>query len=133
MYGQVKRVLIVDDDEGARDFVSAIMMGEGWEVLEAVNGLEAVEMAEVEHPDLIILDIMMPKMDGLEALRRLRLDFFTKDIPVIMLTAINRIEGEGAYSEESLEKRLGVRRPEGYVDKPVDPDFLRSTVFGVMG
>lgn len=127
-----RKVLVVDDDEASRMFVATIMAEEGWCVLEGQNGMEAIELAEEHRPDLIILDVVMPEMDGLEALRRLRANFFTKDIPVIMLTAVNHLEQVG-YDEQKLEALLGVRRPEAFVDKPVDPFYLRDTVFGVVG
>jgi CheY-like chemotaxis protein len=132
MDGQ-RKVLIVDDDESSRDFVKAIMAAEGWEIVEAHNGAEGLDLAEEQKPGLIILDVSMPVMDGFEAFRRLRTEEATKHIPIIMLTAINELEPEAAHNEASMEKRFGVNRPEGFVDKPVDPVFLLNTVFGVVG
>ena len=128
-----KKVLIVDDDESAREFVRAIMAAEDWETLEGTTGLDAVELAEREAPDLIILDVDMPEMDGFEAFRHLRTGLATKDIPIIMLTAINELDPESRHDAISMEKRYGVTRPEGFVEKPVDPKFLLHTVFGVVG
>ena len=127
-----KKVLVVDDDEGAREFVSALMEAEGWDVVEAMNGRDAVELAETEVPDLIILDVSMPIMNGFEAFARIRQNHLTDQIPVIMLTAINEVEPGMGYNEETMESVLGVPRPEGFVDKPVNPTFLLHTIFGVV-
>lgn len=133
MMQEKRKVLIVDDDESCREFVEAIMKNEGWETVTAVNGYEALEMATKEEPDLIIMDVMMPEMNGFEAFRRLRLGLLTKDIPIIMLTSINEVVPEAQYNEEAMEKRFGVTRPDGFVDKPVDPQFLVDTIFGIVG
>lgn len=128
-----KKVLVVDDDESAREFVVTIMENEGWTPIEAENGAEALELAFEEEPNLIILDINMPVMDGFEAFRELRSDFRTEHTPIIMLTAINDLDWDIRHDEETMEKNFGVERPEGFVDKPVDPVFLMNTIFGVVG
>ncbi len=128
-----RKVLIVDDDESAREFVRAVMAAEEWETVEGATGVEAVDLAQSEEPDLIILDVAMPEMDGFEAFRRLRTNEVTKHIPIIMLTAINELEPGAHHDGQSMEQRYGVDRPEGFVDKPVDPMFLLHTVFGVVG
>jgi CheY-like chemotaxis protein len=128
-----KKVLIVDDDEGVRLFVDAIMAGEGWHCVEGRTGQDALDLADSEKPDLIILDVNMPLMDGFEAFRKLRDSPFTQDIPIIMLTAIN-IEGDGEqFDEHKMEQKFGVVGPEGFVEKPVDANFLLQSVMGVMG
>jgi DNA-binding response OmpR family regulator len=88
MYGRTflkDKILIVDDDEGLRDFYEEELKDEGYEVLSAKNGKEALQKVEKEKPDLIVLDIVMPKMDGMEALGRI----IGKDktIPVILHTS----------------------------------------------
>ncbi len=128
-----KKVLIVDDDEGIRLFVEAILAAEGWECVLGINGEDAVDLAESEQPDLIILDVTMPVMDGFEAFRRLRNSPFTDNIPVIMLTGVNE-EGDGRHHDEhTMERDFGVPGPEGFVDKPVDATFLLQRIFGIMG
>lgn len=86
------RVLIVDDDEKNVTLLSVKMERDGYEVLSASNGVEALEKVGSDHPDLILLDVMMPKMDGYEALRRLKSSEETKYIPVIMLTGRSEVE-----------------------------------------
>jgi CheY-like chemotaxis protein len=129
-----RTVLVVDDEEGTRLFVSSIMLGEGWETMEAYNGQEAVDLAEThaKELDLIILDVNMPVMNGFEAYRRIRDGYFTKDIPIIMLTGINTIQKEFQYDAKKMEEVFGQRPPEGFVDKPVDPDQLIHSVFGAI-
>ncbi len=127
-----KRVLIVDDDEGVRMFVAGVMEAEGWETEEALNGQQALDSAELDAPDLIILDVSMPVMDGFEAFKRLRDSPFTDKVPIIMLTGINEEQGE-SYDRDRMEQEFGVEGPEDFVDKPVDPVFLLQSVMGVVG
>lgn len=127
-----KRVLIVDDDESVRLFVAGIMEAEGWEIIEALNGQQAIDRAEAEKPDLIVLDVNMPVMDGFTAFKLLRESPFTEAIPIIMLTGVNEEEGT-AFNAERMEEEFGVKGPEAFVDKPVDPVFLLQSLLGVVG
>lgn len=127
-----KKVLVVDDDESVRLFVAGIMEAEGWEAIEALNGQQALDKAESESPDLIVLDVNMPVMDGFTAFKLLRESPFTDKIPIIMLTAINEEEG-ASHDRDTMEAEFGVAGPEGFVDKPVDPVFLLQSVMGVVG
>jgi CheY-like chemotaxis protein len=131
--GNIKKVLIVDDDEGVRLFVEAIMTDLGWLCIDAQHGEEALFLAEQEQPDLVILDIHMPVMDGLEAFRRLRDNPFTAEIPIIMLTAANEKHSGVPLDAERMELAFGFSRPEGFVDKPVDGDYLTKCIMGVVG
>lgn len=133
MMQEKRKVLIVDDDESCREFVDAIMQNEGWDTVMGSNGYEALDLAAKEDPDLIIMDVIMPEMNGFEAFRRLRSGLLTKDIPIIMLTSINEVVPEANYNEEVMEERFGVARPEAFVDKPVDSQFLLDTIFGTVG
>ncbi|MFA0732276.1 MAG: hypothetical protein LKKZDAJK_000929 [Candidatus Fervidibacter sp.] len=85
--GQKKRVLVVDDERHIVRLVQVNLERQGYEVLTAYDGVECLEKAKAEKPDLIVLDVMMPRMDGFEALQRLKSDPETSQIPVIMLTA----------------------------------------------
>lgn len=83
-----KKVLIVDDDASVRELIRLLLETQDVGVIiEGSNGLEALEKATVEKPDLILLDVMMPEMSGLEAIRQLKADPTTAKIPIIMLTA----------------------------------------------
>ena len=83
----VKTVLMVDDEANARKIAKLILEREGYRTLTASNGEEGLVLAKVERPDVILLDIMMPKMSGYDMLKRLREDQDTLQIPVIMVTA----------------------------------------------
>lgn len=131
--GRQKRVLIVDDDEGVRFFVQAVMEQEGWLTMEASNGEEALDAVAGLRPDLVILDLDMPVLNGFETFNRLRSNPLTQEIPVIVLTGYNAREDRPGYSGEDLAAAFDVAGPEGFVEKPVDAQFLRNCVFGVVG
>ena len=89
---QKKKILVVDDEKELTALVSLHMKMAGFEVLTANNGEKALDLSREETPDLIILDLMLPKIDGWQVCEQLRQDPATKDIPVIMLTARAQIE-----------------------------------------
>jgi PleD family two-component response regulator len=86
------RILIAEDEPHIREILRMQLELNGFEVIEACDGVEAVELAGQARPDVVLLDVMMPRMDGYEALRRLRASYATRFIPIIMLTAKNRRE-----------------------------------------
>ncbi|MFH1278440.1 MAG: response regulator [Candidatus Eisenbacteria bacterium] len=88
----LERILVVDDEEMIRRVISLHLNKGGFEVLLAKNGREGIELAKSWRPDLILLDVMMPEMDGCDAARRLRSDFATSQIPIIMLTARQEVD-----------------------------------------
>ncbi|MBN2308056.1 MAG: response regulator [Candidatus Hydrogenedentes bacterium] len=133
MLHEARVALVVDDEEEARMFVRSILENERWQVIEADTGRRAIELAQDEQPELIVLDVMMPEADGFEVYRKLRGDAATENIPIVMLTAVNEFESGARHDEESMEAESGLRRPEGFVDKPVDPGFLLFTINGIMG
>jgi DNA-binding response OmpR family regulator len=116
----IRRVLIVDDDHGLRTVLAAALGDEGFAVTEAGDGLAGVRRFEADGADLIILDILMPEMDGLEVCRRIRQ---TRQIPVIMLTA----RGDEADRVVGLE--LGA---DDYVPKPFSPRELLARLRAVL-
>lgn len=113
------KVLVAEDERLIRDLLVDTLYDCGYDVMEARDGREAFRIARMEHPDLILLDVMMPEMNGFEVLQRLRETPDTEAIPVIMLTAVPAASGE-------LEAmKFGVKH---YISKPFDPDVLESTV-----
>ena len=110
-----KRILICDDDPVILRLLQVNLELEGFEVLLGHNGEEAVEIAQTEHPDLIILDIMMPRMDGYQACEKLKSLDDTKDIPVVFLSA------KAQQSDIEKGKSYGVA---DYLTKPFDPNDL---------
>ena len=114
-----KKVLVVDDELGVRRLVREIL-SKDYAVLEAQNGEEAVNMAHSQEPDVILMDIMMPKMDGLTACSVVKKGQATRGIPVVMLTAIGY----------DLNRKLAenVAGADGYITKPFGSQELLSTV-----
>ena len=113
-------ILIVDDEEDIRELIAVnLLREENYKLTQAVNGLDALEKARSDRPDLIILDLMLPEMDGLTVYKTIREDARTKDIPVIMLTALGRLE-------EKIEGlQLGA---DDYLSKPFSPKELMLRV-----
>lgn len=114
-----KRILLVDDAKTSIMMEQMILSRGTYDFLTAQDGLEAVEIAVRERPDLILMDIMMPKMDGLEACRQLKARDESKDIPIIMVTT----RGE----PESVEKGFKAGCCD-YVAKPINSNELLSKV-----
>jgi diguanylate cyclase (GGDEF)-like protein len=113
------RVLVADDEEDIRAFLEITLGLAGFEVLQARDGVEALELARSEVPDIVVLDVMMPRMDGLETLRRLREDARTEHLPVLLLTARalkqHAVEGLDAGADD-------------YLSKPFDADELLARI-----
>ncbi len=115
-----KKIVVVDDEQNILDLVGMILEAEGFTVSKALNGTEGIKMAQKEHPDLVLLDIMMPEMDGWVVYRKLKEDKKTKDIPVAMLT----VKAQTIDKEMALDV-IGV---EDYITKPFTPDELVERV-----
>jgi two-component system KDP operon response regulator KdpE len=115
-----KRVLIAEDEVALRDFVSRNLRASGFEVLEANNGLEALALWEREDPHLLILDIMMPRLDGFEVCRRVR---ESSAVPIIVLTALD------AQSDKVAALDLGA---DDYLTKPFGVEELLARVRAVL-
>ena len=114
-----KTVLVVDDEQDILDLVRFRLEHDGYRVLTATDGQTGLTLAQAERPDLCILDVMMPKLSGLEVLAHLRADPATADIPVILLTS----RGQDADVDRGFE--LGAH---DYVTKPFSPKELRRRV-----
>lgn len=111
-----KKILVCDDEPYILMALTDAVEMEGYECVTAINGKEALEKAREEHPDLILLDIMMPFMDGYEVCRELKADAVTRDIPVIMLTAKSQ--------QVDIQKGKDVGADD-YITKPFRPSTLR--------
>ncbi|MBD3272273.1 MAG: response regulator [Elusimicrobia bacterium] len=114
-----KKILIVDDEETTVQLIEFILEKNGFITHSAENGKQALACAKHEHPDAILLDIMMPGMDGLEVCAALKADESLKDIPIIFLTAL------GQETDVARGLKLGAQ---SYVTKPFNPSDLLHQV-----
>jgi len=114
-----KKILLVDDDEVMLTMLERSLADTGFSLAKASNGKDAVFLAKDWHPDLIVLDVMMPEMDGSEAADSLKKDPATKDIPVIFLTSL---------LSKAEEKQVTVSTGQTYLAKPLDREKLLSEI-----
>ena len=147
-----KRVLVVDDDENTRRFLTVALVENGYEAITAEDGDEGYRKVQETTPDLILLDVMMPKKTGFSLFKQLRRKEEYKDIPIIMLTGVAGVlEEEDTLAEgdtfespfDSLREGLrrgiakmreeGLIRPERFIDKPIDPEELIKAVKDIIG
>jgi two-component system alkaline phosphatase synthesis response regulator PhoP len=119
-----KRILIVDDDPDLVEAVSMLLEAQGMVPIPAYGGIEGLEKARSEHPDLIVLDIMMPDKDGYAVAKELSADNVLSNIPVIMLTAVGDHIGSTHYSHASGKDLVA----DDFFQKPVDPQALVNRI-----
>ena len=118
-----KRILIVDDEPGLLKAIQIRLRAAGYEVLIAYNGFECLRTAQQEKPDLILLDIVMPDLDGFGTLEKLKENIQTKSIPVIMLTSKSQLD------DVTKAANLGV---EDYIVKPFDSQAMLGKIKKVL-
>ena len=114
-----KKILVVEDDTDNRRIVAKVLSMEGYKVIEATDGVQALEKARAEHPHLILMDLALPNMDGWEATRRLKRDPQTSSIPVVALTAV------AMRGDEEQARAAGC---DDYISKPARPVAIRELV-----
>ena len=124
MTSNLKCILCVEDEPEMIDLIRLILGRRGFEVKGATGGVEGLKMIREEHPDLILLDLMMPDMDGWEVYQQIKADEKTKGIPVIVVTA----------KAQSIDKVLGlhIAKVDDYIAKPFSPQELLSSVEKVL-
>jgi two-component system, OmpR family, alkaline phosphatase synthesis response regulator PhoP len=118
------KVLVVDDEVYILHILDFILGAESYDVVTATNGEQALQKVRDEKPDLVILDIMMPKLDGYETCRMIKNDTATKHIPVILLTA------KGREIDQKLGREVGAN---DYITKPFSPNKLIERVQAILG
>jgi DNA-binding response OmpR family regulator len=117
-------VLAADDDEDILELIAFRLEHSGYTVLQARDGQEALDLARTSRPDLAVLDVMMPKIDGFEVTRRLRADDSTTRMPIILLTA---------RTQEADVQRGFDAGADDYIRKPFSPQELRARVQAILG
>ncbi|MDP8234217.1 MAG: response regulator [Candidatus Saelkia tenebricola] len=120
----MKKILIVDDEPDLRTVAKMRLEVEGYQIIVGSNGQECLDLAQKEMPDLIILDIMMPVMDGYTALKHLKADQSLSEIPVIMFSIKEKMKMEGLFITDMVEC---------YIEKPFEAEELVSKVKSVLG
>ena len=118
------KILVVDDEIYIVHILDFSLGMEGYEVLTALDGEQALEKARAEKPDLIVLDIMMPKLDGYETCKLLKADTATKNIPVILLSA------KGRNVDQKIGFEVGA---DDYITKPFSPRKLVERINAILG
>ena len=146
-----KKVLIVDDDPNTVKFLSVALEQSGYVAVGAYDGREGFQKVEEERPDLVILDVMMPKRTGFTLFKMLKRDDRFTEIPVIMLTGVSqslfeldRKKGDGPEQpydslREALRRQIielrdqGQERPEHFIEKPIEPERAVESVRRLIG
>jgi two-component system, cell cycle response regulator DivK len=119
-----KKILVVEDTEDNRQILRDLLVMAGYEMIEANDGAEGVARAAEHKPDLILMDIQMPVMDGYEATRRIKADPALKAIPVIAVTS---------YALSGDEEKARAAGCDGYIAKPFSPRQMLSKVREILG
>jgi DNA-binding response OmpR family regulator len=120
-----KRILCIEDEPEMIDLIRLILNRRGFEVTGATSGKEGLEIAHKDLPDLVLLDLMMPVMDGWEVYQKMKADAELRDIPVIIVTA----------KAQSIDKVLGlhIAKVDDYISKPFSPQELLTSIENVLG
>ncbi|MBN2058652.1 MAG: response regulator [Candidatus Saganbacteria bacterium] len=119
MAEESKRILIVDDEPDVASLLTLLLKSQGYEVVSAGDGQEALEKARTGHPDLLLLDIMLPKLDGYKVARMLKFDENFRHIPIIMLTA----------KIQEKDKNMGMEMgADAYISKPFNTPALLELI-----
>jgi two-component system, cell cycle response regulator DivK len=120
-----RKLLIVEDNQDNRELAIKVLKNKGYEIIEAVDGEEAIEKAIAEKPDLILLDISLPKLDGYEVAKRLKSMEEFQEIPIVAFTA---------HAMKGDREKVIVVGFEGYISKPINvrefPDQIRAYLRG---
>lgn len=121
----MKKILIVDDNVQLRNMYSHVLVGRGYDVIYAGDGIEAVEVATAQLPDLMLMDVMMPKLSGVKVVEKLKANSVTKNIPIVMFTNLAREE------DAKYVKSLGVLKY--LIKSDNDPMQIASLVESIVG
>ncbi len=117
-------ILIVDDSPTALKMAAGPLRAQGYRILTAVDGEQAIQVATAQHPDLIVLDVILPKKNGFQVCRQLRADPGTKDIKIVLLTSKN----------QSSDRSWGIQQgADQYITKPFGNDELLAKIVGLLG
>jgi two-component system, cell cycle response regulator DivK len=119
-----RKILVVEDNEQNLYLITFLLQNQGYEVVLAHSGLQAIEQAKIERPDLILLDIQLPEMDGYEATRKIR------DIPEISHTPIVAVTSYAMVDDRTKALAAGCN---GYMEKPIQPEIFVAEIGKYVG
>jgi DNA-binding response OmpR family regulator len=124
MENRVKKILCIEDEDEMIDLIRLILNRRGFEIYGANGGKDGLQRIRKDHPDLVLLDLMMPEMDGWEVYQQMKADDSTKNIPVIVVTA----------KAQAIDKVLGlhIAKVDDYITKPFSPQELLASVDHVL-
>ena len=123
-----KKIIVVDDEIDIRIFISTLVETNGYKSLVAKDGEEGLKMIKEHKPDLIILDVMMPKESGLKLYRELKSDETTKHIPIIMVSAVSQKTFLHSIRELDRYHGASIAEPEAYIEKPPEAEELIACI-----
>lgn len=135
-----KKILIVDDEPDVITFVNAVLEENGYTGIGAKDGVEGLELTRKEKPDLILLDLMMPKKSGITMFQELKKDPNMNNIPVVVVTGVSEVTGvdfrnfmykQPLRDEKEFVETTGLTKytiPDGYIEKPIKPDELIKVI-----
>lgn len=139
-----EKILIVDDEADQRTFLSTVLEENGYASISAKDGVEGLELLRKEKPDLVLLDLMMPKKSGISMFQELRSDSNLSSIPVVVVTGVSEVTGvdfrnfmfkQPLRDEKKFVETTGLTKytiPDGYIEKPIDPDELIKIIKDVL-
>jgi len=135
-----KKILIVDDEPDVISFVSAVLEENGYTSIGAKDGVEGLEVLAKEKPDLVLLDLMMPKKSGITMFQEMRKDPSMSNIPVVVITGVSEVTGvdfrnfmykQPLRDEKKFVETTGLTKytvPDGYIEKPIEPGELIKVI-----
>jgi len=135
-----KKILIVDDEPDVVTFVSAVLEENGYTSIGAKDGIEGLALVCKEKPDLVLLDLMMPKKSGITMSQEMKKDPSISNIPVVVVTGVSEVTGvdfrnfmykQPLRDEKTFVETTGLTRytiPDGYIEKPIEPDELIKVI-----
>ncbi len=128
-----QKILVIDDELDMRIFLSTLLETSGYKPVTASDGVEGLQKARETMPELIILDVMMPRQGGVQMYRELKIDQSLRKIPVIMLSGIARKTFFHSQSVLDAYMDQAVPEPEAYIEKPPEPDELLAITEKILG
>ena len=135
-----KKILIIDDELDSISFIGSILEDNDFEYISASNGVEGLELTRKDMPDLILLDLIMPKKSGITMFQELKKDPDLSHIPVVVVSGVSQVTGVDFKNFTSKLEEVGENgsvktilvAPDGFVEKPIDPQEMIDVINGIL-